>query len=145
MAVLGASVLASLAAVIAVTLDPEAGWQLLVWCCPLMTLVAVLLIAVVVCFRRLSVKVSEEAVSMSFGFAHKTLPLSSIQNCETQKYRWLTYGGWGIRYATGGRRAWSMPGVAGGVEMTVTEGKQVRRHFASSRSPELLAAAATGR
>ena len=145
MAVLGASILALLAAVVAVALDPEAGWQLFLWYYPLMTLVAVLLIAVVICFRRLRIEVSEEAVSIGFGIVRKTLPLSNIQNCETQKYRWLTYGGWGIRYATGGRRAWSMPGVPDGVEMTVKEGKQVRRYFASSRSPELLTAAVRGR
>jgi hypothetical protein len=145
MAILATSLAVLLAASVTVALDPDAGWRLFIWYYPLIALIAGLLVAVIISFRRLRTEVSESAVLMSFGFVHKTLPLSNIQKCETRRYRWLTYGGWGIRYASGGRRAWSMLGVSDGVEMTVTEGRRVRSYFVSSRSPELLAAAAGGR
>jgi hypothetical protein len=90
-------------------------------------------------FRRLTIAIGEDDVRFGFGVLRKSIPLERIQACEPKPYKWLTYGGWGIRFALGGRRAWSVPGVAGGVEFTVAEGKRVRRYFVSSRYPELLA------
>ena len=100
---------------------------------------------VLLSFRRLRIQVGDTAVRFGFGVLRKSLPLEAIQGCEAKRYRWLTYGGWGIRFALGGRRAWSLPGVPAGVELTVAEGTRVRRYFVSSRSPELLAAAIAGR
>ncbi len=141
MAILTAAILALVVAMIAVAFDPDAGWQLLAWYYPLMAFAGVLLLAVTAAFRRLRIAVNDSGVRMSFGFIHKTLPAANIEGCEVQKYRWLTYGGWGIRFASGGRRAWSMPGVLDGVKITVKEDMRVRRYFVSSRSPELLSAA----
>jgi hypothetical protein len=141
MAILLASLIALIGSMVVVPLDPNAGWQIFVWYYPLMTVVGVLLIGVTIAFRRLHIEVGNSAARVSFGFIRKTFLLTSITSCQAQKYHWLTYGGWGIRYSTGGRRAWSMPGVPDGVEITLTEGRKVRRYFVSSRSPELLAAA----
>jgi hypothetical protein len=145
MALLAASLAAMVFAVIAVALDDEADWRLFAWYFPLMAVAGVLLVGVLFSFRRLHIQVSDDAIRFRFGVFGKTLPLADVQGCEPQKYRWLTYGGWGIRFALGGRKAWSMPGVPEGVEITVAEGKRVRRYFVSSRSPELLAEAVRGR
>jgi hypothetical protein len=110
-----------------------------------MTVALALMVFAVVTFRHLTIAVSDDEVRFGFGVLRKSIPLERIQGCEPKRYKWLTYGGWGIRFALGGRRAWSVPGVAGGVELTVAEGKRVRRYFVSSRYPERLAEALEGR
>jgi len=145
MALLAAALAAMVSAVIAVALDGEADWTLFAWYFPLMAVAGALLVAALLSFRLLHIQVSDDAVRFRFGAFGRSLPLRNVRGCEAQKYRWLTYGGWGIRFALGGRRAWSMPGVPEGVEFTVAEGKRVRRYFVSSRSPELLAEAVRGR
>ena len=92
-------------------------------------------------FRSLSVVVSDERLQVGFGPLKKSIPLQAVRSCEVEKYRWLTYGGWGIRFATKGRRAYSMPGVSEGVQVSVEEGTKERRYFVSSHYPERLAAA----
>jgi hypothetical protein len=144
-AILVTSLTALVAALITVGIASNADWRLVAWYYPLMFVAGGLLLAFTLSFRRLRIETSDSTVNISFGFLRKTLPLSKISSCEVQKYRWLTYGGWGIRVATGGRRAWSMPGVTGGVEFVVTEDTKERRYFVSSRSPELLTAAVRAR
>ena len=144
MTVLAAVMVALVFAAVAVALDDEAGWALFAWYYPLMLVVGVLLVGAFISFRRLRTTVSDETIEFRFGFLRKSLLLMDIQSCEVQKYRWLTYGGWGIRFATQGRRAWSMPGVPEGVQITASEGRRVRRYFVSSRFPELLAEAVRG-
>ncbi|MCJ7492460.1 MAG: DUF3093 family protein [Dehalococcoidia bacterium] len=123
----------------------QVGWQTYALYYPFMALVGALLVFVFFSFRYLRIAVSDEELRFAFGMLRRTLPLAAIQSVEAKKYRWLTYGGWGIRYALGGRRAWSLPGVPEGVEFTLAEGTRVRRYFVSSRSPELLAEAVRGR
>lgn len=110
-----------------------------------MVVALALTVFVFVSFRRLSIAVSDEEVRFGFGVLRKSIPVEAIRACEAKRYNWLAYGGWGLRFALGGRRAYSMPGVAGGVEITVAEGKRVRRYFVSSRYPERLAEAVRGR
>jgi hypothetical protein len=144
-AVLAAGMAALVTAAVALGVGREAGWKLLAWYYPLMSVAGALLLASFVSFRRLRIEVGQTAVRFRFGLFRRSLPLVGVQACEVRRYRWLTYGGWGVRFATGGRRAWSMPGAAEGVEITVAEGTKVRRYFVSSRSPELLAEAVRGR
>jgi hypothetical protein len=110
-----------------------------------MTTVLALLAYAFASFRRLTIVISGDVIRFAFGVLRKSIALERIQSCEVRRYKWRTFGGWGIRFALGRRRAWSVPGVAGGVELTVVEGKRVRRYFVSSRSPELLAEAVRGR
>jgi len=137
-------VVALVAGVVGTATSGDGGWPFYVYY-PFMAFLAASLLFVFFSFRRLRIAVSDEELRFAFGILRKSLPLAAIQSCETKRYRWLTYGGWGIRYALGGRRAWSMPGVPGGVEVTVAEGTRVRRYFVSSRSPELLAEAVRAR
>ena len=138
-------VVAPLAAILGSAVDGEDTWSLRAIFYPMMALGAALFVFSFVSFRRLRIAVNDDEMRFAFGMLRKTLPLAAIQPVEAKRYRWLTYGGWGIRHALGGRRAWSMPGVPEGVEITVAEGTRVRRYFVSSRSPELLAEAVRGR
>lgn len=135
---------AVIAAIIAGAAGDDTGWPPYVYY-PFMALLAAALLLAFLSFRRLKIAVSDQDFRFAFGVLRKSFPLASIQRVEAKKYRWLTYGGWGIRYAPGGRRAWSLPGTPEGVEVTVSEGKRVRTYFVSSRSPALLAEALTAR
>ncbi len=110
-----------------------------------MTVALALMVFAVVTFRRLTIAVSEEDVRFGFGVLRKSIPLARIRAWEPKRYNWLLYGGWGLRLGFGGRRAYSIPGVREGVELTVEEGKRVRRYFVSSRCPERLVEAVKGR
>jgi hypothetical protein len=145
MAVLAVGLIAMAVAMVTPAFDDEAGWSLYWWYYPSMLFAGALLVLALFSFRRLRIQVSDTAVQFRFGLLRKSLPLGKIQGCEPKRYNWLPYGGWGVRFTLGGRRAWSMPGVPRGVEFTVAEGTKVRRYFVSSRSPELLAEAVRGR
>jgi len=102
------------------------------------------LVVIMGSFRRLRIAVTDDRVEFGFGVFRRSLPLASIQSYEVKRYNWLPYGGWGIRFSTGGRRAYSMPGVPRGVEITVEQGKKVRRYFVSSTQPERFASSLSG-
>jgi hypothetical protein len=55
-----------------------------------------------------------------------------VASAAVDRYRWIRYGGWGIRYGFHGRRAWSVPFVGTGVEVALKDGP---RYFISSRQP----------
>ncbi len=90
-------------------------------------------------FTNLAVRVTDAGLSFRYGMFGKSFEWDQITSVEATDYRWITYGGWGIRFSTGGRRAWSQLGVKRGVVVAVTEGKNQRRYFVSSRRPDELA------
>ncbi|MGD0765683.1 MAG: hypothetical protein ABR978_05195 [Dehalococcoidia bacterium] len=111
---------------------------------PVMALASLVMVASLLTFRRLSIRVTDESVTFGFGVLRKTLLLGSIRAYEVKKYKWLEYGGWGLRFSLGGRRAYSLPGTPMGVEITSGQGKKERRYFVSSRYPDRFAAAIGG-
>ncbi|TAJ17110.1 MAG: hypothetical protein EPO65_11975 [Dehalococcoidia bacterium] len=86
----------------------------------------------------LRIDVSRAALRYGWGPLGTARRWSDVVDSEVEPYRWLTYGGWGLRFATGKRRAYSVPGVRFGVAVRTTDGK--RTHLAS-RNPEALCAA----
>jgi hypothetical protein len=132
------------AGLIAPLLDGARGWTWYATYYPAMLLALAALMLVMGNFRRLRIAVTDERVEFGFGLFRRSLPLASIQSCEVKRYNWLPYGGWGIRFSTGGRRAYSMPGVPRGVEITVAQGRKVRRYFVSSTQPERFASSLSG-
>ncbi len=86
-------------------------------------------------FMTMQVTVDQEAVTARFGPFATRLAHPRIVSVEAQDYRWITYGGWGIRWGTQRRRAWSVPFLNRGVMLALTDGT---RYFISSRSPEDL-------
>lgn len=79
----------------------------------------------------LQVSVEDGVVQARFGPFRKRLTASEVTGAADVPYRWLQYGGWGIR-GLGNRRAWSVPFLKTGVEFTMRDGK---RYFISSRTP----------
>jgi len=128
------------ALVIPLTTGDE-GWQFYAWYYPVMGLATLVMLTVVLNFRYLIIVVTEEEAGFRFGIFGTSLPLSAVHGCEVKRYRWLSYGGWGLRMARGGTMAYSILGVPRGVEITAERKGKLRRYFVSSAQPEALAAA----
>ena len=86
----------------------------------------------------LSIEVTPTALRYGWGPMEATRRWSDVLGAEVEPYRWQTYGGWGLRFASGKRRAYSVPGVRFGVMVGTRDGK--RTHLAS-KQPEALCAA----
>lgn len=89
-------------------------------------------------FMNLRVEVGDEALVAAFGPIKTHLRVRDITDVQAEPYQWLLYGGWGLRFGFGKRRAWTVPFLNTGVRVTRSDGT---RYFISSRSPERLAAA----
>jgi hypothetical protein len=89
-------------------------------------------------FTNLTLSVSESGFECRYGLFGKSFKWEQINSAEVSDYRWITYGGWGIRYSTKGRRAWSQLGAKQGVVLNVTEGSSERHYFVSSKRPDEL-------
>lgn len=103
-------------------------------------------------FSRLRVSVSEGDVSggdvdggaelrASFGRFATVFPAAEIAAVEVKPYRWIEYGGWGIRWALPLKRhhrAWTVPFVSTGVLVRRTDSSSL---YINSREPERLATA----
>lgn len=86
----------------------------------------------------LNIEVTRAALRYGWGPLGAQRRWPDVLDAEVEPYRWITYGGWGLRFATGKRRAYSVPGVRFGVVVRTRDGK--RTHLAS-RQPEALCAA----
>ena len=89
-------------------------------------------------FMVLRVRVEPSGVEARFGPFSKQLPATQVESVEAMPYRWTPYLGWGIRFASGKRYAWSVPFIREGVSVALGDGA---RYFISSRQPERLVAA----
>lgn len=104
-------------------------------------LIAVLLVAVGVLFGRLRIEARGSGLRFHFGPFGRTLDATDIRAAEVVPYRWLRFGGWGIRMgrmAGHSVRAYSVPFLRTGVVLEAHDGS---RYYVSSRRPEVLAAA----
>ena len=83
--------------------------------------------------------VTAEGLEFRFGILIRRFSWSQLLEAEAKRYRWLDYGGWGIRWVPGGRRAWSLFGVPEGVLVKVMNDKGNRMsYFISSTRPQEL-------
>jgi hypothetical protein len=135
------ALVAMLAALAIPATSGDKGWLFYAWYYPVMGLATLVTLTVVVNFRYLTTEVTDERARFRFGIFGTSLPLEAVRSCEVKRYRWLTYGGWGLRMASGGRMAYSVLGVPRGVEIKAERQGKVRRYFVSSARPEALAAA----
>ncbi|MEP6993733.1 MAG: hypothetical protein ABI968_04350 [Acidobacteriota bacterium] len=110
------------------------------WLYILVPVVFLILLGVVTLRQTTTVEV--DAVTVRFGFLHKTrIPLSEIAHAEAVSYRPVRdYGGWGIR-GFGRRRALNARGNQG-VLVTRSDGSTVL--IGSQKPRELLAALGRG-
>lgn len=70
----------------------------------------------------LRIVVTEKAINVKYGLWGPTIPLESIQATRVIDYEWMKYGGWGIRRALDGSRAY-VSGRGKVVEVKYTDEK----------------------
>ena len=104
----------------------------------ILALVAALMFCVTVNFDRLRIRVEGRRVSFRFGLVGKAVDSADIIGVEVERYRWIVFGGWGVRLSTKKRRAYSVPGYPSGVALRMGDGS---RWHISSADPEGLASA----
>ena len=97
------------------------------------------LVFVIINFTMLSISVASAGIEFRYGLFAKRLRFDQIRSVEAKEYEWLRYGGWGLRWSTGGRRAWNMPFLRTGVAISAAEGGREREYYVTSRKPEELA------
>lgn len=66
-----------------------------------------------VLFSVLRVTVTATTVHVQYGLFGPRVPLDKIERCEAVAYDWKKYGGWGIRRAMDGSKAYNIMGDAG--------------------------------
>ena len=108
--------------------------------------VTLVILFVMLNFFALLTTISDHGLEFRFGLFARRFAWSQIAGAEAKPYNWLTYLGWGIRTAPGGRRAWSLPGVPYGVEVQVTDrnGGQLSYFISSARPDEMAEALRQG-
>ena len=114
------------------------GWEAIVFYAAV-GLGIVVIVFVILNFTMLSIAVAASGIEFRYGILAKRLRFDQIRSVAARKYEWLRYGGWGLRFSTGGRRAWNMPFLSTGVAITVDEGGREREYYVTSRQPEELA------
>lgn len=91
------------------------------------------LAGVAVVFKELRIVLDDETLTAGFGPLRRRVPLEAINRCEPLAYRWLDWGGWGIRWRPGGT-LYNVPGDHGqAVQLTLANN---RRFLFSSREPQ---------
>ena len=98
----------------------------------------ILWLSLSVTFTKLRIEVTDAGVQFRFGPFGRLVRSSEIGKVEVEPYRWLVYGGWGIRFSTKKRQAFSLPGHPVGVAITTSLGT---RYHVSSNDPDTLASA----
>ena len=92
-------------------------------------------------FLALMTTVSEGGLEFRLGLFARRFSWNQIKRAETKRYQWTAFLGWGVRVAPGGRRAWSLLGVSGGVEVQIVNarGAELSYFISSARGQELAA------
>jgi hypothetical protein len=89
-------------------------------------------------FQVVRVRVDGTDLKVGFGLFSKRIPLHDIDRVEPVQYRWLQWGGWGIRLRRGAVM-YNVPGDQGrAVELTLRNGKRV---LFSAQDPAAVATA----
>lgn len=88
-------------------------------------------------FMPLSMQVTAEQVRVRLAWVyHRDVTLQDVASVEAREYRALRqFGGWGLRYGSGGDRAYTIKGNRAAV-ITLHDG---RSFYLGARDPEALA------
>jgi len=133
------SAVATVAGGVAVAVDTNVPTAERVGVTSLMVIVAVVLVFVAAVFTRLRIEVNAARVRWSFGPFSDSVAVEQVAAARSEPYRWLRFGGWGIRYGWGSTgRAYTVPFSRRGV---VIERRDGQRFYVSSNAPDDLVAA----
>lgn len=89
-------------------------------------------------FGALEVAVDQDTLRMHFGPFGQTLTGHDIVGARPERYRWWVFGGWGIRFSTRRRRAYTVPFERRSVAITMRDGREW--HISTQRADALTEA-----
>lgn len=122
------------AAAIAFGADPSAS--------PVFALIPVsaglVLTACAALFTVLRVVVSTQELHVQYGLFGPRIPIESIESCETIKYEWTAYGGWGVRMGSDGSWAYSVPGGSRAVRIRWRKGGESKTTVVTSEQADSI-------
>jgi hypothetical protein len=76
-------------------------------------------------FSTLRISVNESALTVGFGPFRETITLERVAACGTTTYRWVNWGGFGVRYRAQ-RKLYNVPGDRGvAVQVNLDDGRQI--------------------
>jgi hypothetical protein len=94
--------------------------------------------AIAILFTRLTVAIDGQTLTVGFRAFRERIPLEQITACAPITYRWIEWGGYGIRINQRGKM-YNVPGDGGrAVQITLVNGRRV---FFSSTDPDAVCAA----
>lgn len=98
---------------------------------------ALILLLVVVAFHSLKLSVTADGITASFGgIITRRVPWAQIDRVEAAPYKWLQFGGWGLRWDGRGGCAYSQPGVKDQLIVHLKSGK--RFHVTVKNAPAAM-------
>jgi hypothetical protein len=93
-------------------------------------------------FSHLRVNLTDRELHVQYGLFGPKVALSQLLSCEAKEYSMMRFGGFGIKIASDGTWAYSVPGADRCVEFTYRDAKgKVRRVAVTSHEADALAAA----
>jgi hypothetical protein len=100
-----------------------------------------LTVGVVILFTELHVSIDTQTLTVGFRAFRERIPIERIVACTPVTYRWIEWGGYGIRINRNGKM-YNVPGDGGhAVQVTLDSG---RRIYFSSLDPAAACAAING-
>jgi hypothetical protein len=76
-------------------------------------------------FTTLRITIDQHTLTVGFGPFCDRVPLEAITACEPTTYRWIEWGGWGIRCGWR-RKLYHVPGDRGrAVQLTLSDGRRL--------------------
>ena len=91
-------------------------------------------------FTKLSIKITSQAINISFGMIKQTILWGGIEDCYLDEAAPLSYGGWGIRIAKvkgKWRRVYNVVGYSG-VVLSLNKGRFREFVFSTNNPQEVL-------
>ncbi|MDP2339515.1 MAG: hypothetical protein Q8O67_01045 [Deltaproteobacteria bacterium] len=86
--------------------------------------------------------VTSQFVHIQYGLFGPRIAVTNVISAEVVQYDWKKYGGWGVRYALDGSKAYNMMGDQGtAVKIVYQDGKKQRVVLVSAAGPQHLASA----
>ncbi|MBK8208117.1 MAG: hypothetical protein IPK87_15175 [Planctomycetes bacterium] len=85
-----------------------------------------ILLVVILVFRSLRLVIDASGISASWGgILNRRHPWADIDRVEASRYRWLPFGGWGLRWDGRGGTAYSQLGVKDQLVLYLKNGKRL--------------------
>ena len=126
--------------VLQLTGDLIGGRPVADWFCALMFVVMSTIAVLVTSFRKLTIRLTTQSLTVAFGMFRRTILWGDIEHCSRDESSSLAYGGWGIRVARVSGRWRIVYNVAGhpGILLGLRTGRFRELVFSTDNAEQVL-------